>query len=469
MSSTTRGSNDTRNELLPHQTAFVETVLNPSGKRVVLLRADVGVGKSTALAALAGRLLQAKPAARVLVLVPGSLREQFRGMLRKVGASAVLVDRYRFRELFDSASGPEIWPRGAITILTPGFAQQADILESLSQTGWDLVIADEAYGRGAKADTMRRLARSANRVVIASSTIPELNEADLSGGDDPTVVEWRLDALVDQDGRVIGSGPRPIVHEVLFALTPPELGLREAVCNLCNVLRKSSESASLIEKVIVRRLDSSPPALEKTLRRFVDKSNASTSLMTRSEYLDDDLSDDHSGSQLHSDFTAEVARIARQVLEKIEQTSVDSKLAEFGALSDRLSNQPSRRRVCILTDYLETLFYLTAEIENRGLTSVELHGGMSIEHRERSLAAFAQSEGLLVATIAVIKGMELDATDLVLFDVPDSVTRLHVILSRFRQLRRQNPLHIYVIIRSNGTEGPQRSWRDLLEDLDADQ
>ena len=54
--------------LLPHQLAFVETVFNPASKRVILLRADVGLGKSAALVAVFGRLTKNWPVARALLI-----------------------------------------------------------------------------------------------------------------------------------------------------------------------------------------------------------------------------------------------------------------------------------------------------------------------------------------------------------------------------------------------------------------
>ena len=86
-----------RVQLLPHHSALADTALNPTGKRIILLHADVGLGKSTALAALAGRLLQANPSARALLLVPGALRDQFRQTFQQVGTPSLLVDRYKFR------------------------------------------------------------------------------------------------------------------------------------------------------------------------------------------------------------------------------------------------------------------------------------------------------------------------------------------------------------------------------------
>src|SRR5438093_11393649 len=89
-------------KLLPHQGALIETFFDPASKRLILLRGEVGLGKSVALAALASRLLQEQPTARVLFLVPAAMRSQFAERLRERSTPILLVDRYQFREMLDS-------------------------------------------------------------------------------------------------------------------------------------------------------------------------------------------------------------------------------------------------------------------------------------------------------------------------------------------------------------------------------
>jgi hypothetical protein len=467
MSSTGTQQNDPLAQLLPHQIALVDTVLDSGGRRVVLLRGDVGLGKSAALAALASRLLQDKPAARALLLVAGPVREQFRETLRKAGTPSLLMDRYRFRERLDSTSEGEIWPRGTVTILSPDFAKQPDILESLAETSWDLVIADEAHGfRGARAEALRRVGASAERVVLASATLPDVEHPIPFQGEDATVVEWRWDRLVDHDGRLLDSAPRPILHEVPFTLTPPELNLRETARHLCNVLSENADPESLITKRIVRSLESSPPALESTLRGLADRPASSTGSMNSPEYVDEEAPEDRSEFPISADITGEAASIVGRALEQVDRISVDSKLNAFGELLSRLVGKP--RRVCVLTEYLATLFYLTAEIEGRGMNHVMLHGGMSIEGRQHSLTSFTESEGFLVATLAAMQGIELGAvTDLVLYDIPSSKIRLQLVLSRFNRISRRSQMHLHVLTTADGTDDrasePLQFLRDALD------
>ena len=238
--------------LLPHQAAFVEAVLDPAGSQVTLLRGDVGLGKSTALAALASRLLQKQPTARSLFLVPAALRLQLVDMLRRAGTPALLVDRYLFREMVDSVSGGEFWPRGVVVVLSGEFARQFDILESLVSTRWDLVIADEAHSfRGARAEVLRRVGAVAERVVLATASNILLFDGPLEVA---AIVDWRRDQLVDRDGKPLDVAPRPVLHEVRFDLSQAERSLVDAVSEVCRILETGTSQQAWPREVAASEL-----------------------------------------------------------------------------------------------------------------------------------------------------------------------------------------------------------------------
>jgi hypothetical protein len=258
--------------LLPHQAALVETVLKPSTKRVVLLRGDVGLGKGAALVGLAMRLLKEQPASRVLVLVPAvALQYQFAEIFRTQGVPAVLVDRYRLREMLDAVSGPELWPPGIVAVLNLDFAKRPDVRDRLTDTRWDLVIADEAHAiGGARAEVLRAVMAVALRSVL--TTLPSLDLSDTLPIQGATVVEWNRDRIVDAAGALIAAPPRPVLHEVAFPLTPAELHLSETVGSVSRALSVGTPQEQFVAKGIGRSLQSSPAALEARLRTGVKAS-----------------------------------------------------------------------------------------------------------------------------------------------------------------------------------------------------
>jgi len=205
-------------KLLPHQAGFVETALSPSSKRVVLLRGDVGLGKTAAVVALVSRLVGEQPEARALVLSPAALRSQWVERLRSEGTPALLADRYKFRELVDTSPDRGVWPQGLAVALSDDFAKQPDVMESLGSVQWDLVIADEAHRfTGARGELLSRVGATAKRVILASATGTTL--PDVFSGEEATMVEWRSDQLVDHEGKRLYTATPLVLHEVPFSLS----------------------------------------------------------------------------------------------------------------------------------------------------------------------------------------------------------------------------------------------------------
>ena len=56
------------------------------------------------------------------------------------------------------------------------------------------------------------------------------------------------------------------------------------------------------------------------------------------------------------------------------------------------STDEDEEKLCVLTDYRSTLFYLAAEIENIGKVCHVLHDASNADSRQRTLAAFSSVE-----------------------------------------------------------------------------
>ena len=119
--------------LLPHQAALVDLFFSPSSKRALVLKADVGLGKSTALIAVASRFLRAASAeCFVLSLPPRCKNSSYKFCGSKDQASE--MDRYRFRELLDSAAGEELWPAWGCDCDNSSICETGDIRKFLTST-----------------------------------------------------------------------------------------------------------------------------------------------------------------------------------------------------------------------------------------------------------------------------------------------------------------------------------------------
>jgi ERCC4-related helicase len=440
-------------KLFPHQAALVEAFFDPSSKRILLLRSDAGLGVTAALAVLVQRLLRERPQARVLFLAPSALRFQILETLRQLDVPSQLVDRYRFREMFESTTRGEPWPYGTALVLSLDFARQSDITASLAKARWDLVIASEAHRlRRARAETLRRIITSAERAILATIPLPGLELDDAFAAENMTEVVWQRDKVVGHDGKPLDGAKRPVLHEVDFSLSPTELGLRDTMADIYRVMGGSAEVRNFVAKVLLGQLDSSPVVLEGALQRLVQR------LEIRDEELVFDEEETHEYQRapwVNRTTNQKVAALASDALREIETITADSKLGAFGQLLNQLNEgAPSYRRICVLTDYLATLYYLAAEIEGRGWAYQLVHGAMSAEDRYGSLARFVNESRILVATrAAVVEGTDLgEVTDLVLYDLPDNRMSLQQILGRFDRFGRKRQLTIHALTPSNESD-----------------
>jgi len=470
--------NDTTMKMLPYQNALLETFFDPASKRVILLRGDVGTGKSAALAALVGRLLREKQMARILFLVPATLRLQFIDMLHNRDCPAMIVDRYRFREMLDASAENDFWPKGVALILSIDFAKQTDIQDSLSTTYWDLVIIDEAhiFRSGARLDALRKIASSADRIIMA--TVIPLELPNIFPIDDTAIVVWKRTQLIDLDGKPLDIGMCPVLNEVPFNLSTAELHLRSTMNDLCGILGKAIPQQNFRTMRFIRALESSPAALEVNLQRYRNQLKEREEVFRKLlKALDDveideiSLEDSESVTEeevrasveapvdlvmkevlledLDSATKEEAIRIAERALKEIDELTYDSKFYAFNKLLNQLYDG-EYRWICVFTQFVSTLYYLAAEIEDRGMEYLILHGGMSSEDRQLQSSLFKTSEKILLTTSAGIEFFELAyATDLILYDIPTK--EIQQLLGRFNRTGRKKPLNIHALTPSDST------------------
>ena len=219
---------------------------------------------------------------------------------------------------------------------------------------------------------------------------------------------------------------------------------------------------------MLRCFQSSPPALEHSLQRLAEGLRGQSGMEDTLWELEDDLPDDGSNARIVANGEANIAEVARCALTQMEGIGGDSKLRAFDDLLTQLNDveMPSRR-ICVLTNYLGTLYYLAAEIEDRGNACHLLHGGMGTAERHDALSQFVGAGGILVATTAVmVEGFNLPAvTDLVLYDMPRSKVALQGVLGRFDRFGRQTRLNIHVLTASNVANSSASEDLEILHEL----
>jgi superfamily II DNA or RNA helicase len=455
-------------ELFPHQAALLKTYFDPASERVILLRGDVALGKTVALVALTAQLLQERPTARVLVLAPAALGAQFARMFSEANTRCLLVDRYQFREMRDSTADGEFWPRGMVSVLSLDFAKLPDILDRLTEARWDLVIVDDVHRSmtGRRSEVLRRVGGSAQRLVLATASDVVLT--DVFPGEMATTVEWQRNRIVHYDGTLLDTLPPPLLHEVSFTLLPAELSLLDTMEDLFSIRKVGLPHSKVIAESTLRCFQSSPAALEHSLQRLSEGLQAPSDLDEPLGELTDGGPEGGSDVQTDQSSQETVAEIAKRALRQMEEIGGDSKLNAFGKLLGHINEGGMPfGRICVVTEYLDTLYYLGAEIEDRGIVCQLLHGDMAAEDRRRAWAMFDSDAGILVATtVGIAEAHNFAAvTDLVLYDLPRSKIALQQVLGRFDRFGRQSRLNVHVLKPSNFPHGFPTESFGLLQEL----
>ncbi|TYO96921.1 DEAD/DEAH box helicase [Desulfallas thermosapovorans] len=130
-------------EPLPHQiTAVYDTMLSRQPLRF-LLADDPGAGKTIMAGLLIRELVIRGDLKRCLICAPGGLVEQWQDELaRRFHLSFAIISRQTFQE---SPGGNPFQEKNLVLCRLDYLSRNDDVQEKLRQTGWDLIIVDEAH------------------------------------------------------------------------------------------------------------------------------------------------------------------------------------------------------------------------------------------------------------------------------------------------------------------------------------
>ncbi|HDD53398.1 MAG TPA: DUF2075 domain-containing protein, partial [Thermosulfidibacter takaii] len=127
---------------LPHQIEAVYHYILRNPRIRFLLADDPGAGKTIMAGLLIKELKYRGLVDRILILVPGHLKDQWKREMRdKFQEKLEEVNR----ATINASWGQNVWKEKNQVITSLDFARQDDVKESLREAQWDLVIVDEAH------------------------------------------------------------------------------------------------------------------------------------------------------------------------------------------------------------------------------------------------------------------------------------------------------------------------------------
>jgi len=493
---------------LPHQIEAVYHYILRQPRIRFLLADDPGAGKTIMTGLLLKELKYRGLVQRTLIVVPGHLKDQWlREMKERFGEPFTVVDR----SVLNATWGRNVWQEQPQVITSMDFAKQDEVMATLAEVHWDLVVVDEAhklaaYRYGEKTTRTERyrlgelLSRTSHFLLFLTATPhrgdPEnfrlfldllepgmfattdlLREA-VHNADNPLFLRRLKEDLKDFEGRPLF--PSRHVTTKAYRLNDDEKRLYNAVTDY---VEKSYNKALSAEKrnvafallILQRRLASSIRAVRRSLERRKERLEELLQLgkwlaergtvdeeqledapeverLQREEELIERLTAAETREELQSEIATltELIRLAREA----ERHEIETKLKELRKVMEDERIQQTGEKLLIFTESRETLEYLAEKLKAWGYSVVTLHGGMNLDARIRAEHEFRERAQVMVSTEAGGEGINLQFCSLMVnYDIPWNPNRLEQRMGRIHRYGQQKEVHIYNLVAADTREG----------------
>ena len=462
-----------RIDLLSYQLEPALAVLRGRACRL-LLADEVGLGKTIQAGLVLKELLARGQADRTLILTPAGLRDQWAHELSsRFDIDTDIVDGPFLRSVVTSLSrGVNPWTLAAVRIASFDFIKRAEVLRSLEEIVWDLVLIDEAHGMTGDSDrgiAGRALTSRARHVVLLTATPHAGDEAafvslcDLgrlaTAGDRHPIVIFRR-SRVD-----VGLTTLRRTRLLPVRPTPEERRMHRLVDLYTNRVWRAAtarghDAALLAMLVLKKRALSSARSLATSAARRLDHLGnvesdplAQPPLPLESESDEVDRTDEEPrevlaplglGSTAH-----ERAWLGAIHAAALAAAGSESKLSCLRRLLRRVG-EPA----IVFTEYRDTLLRIASTIAP--LTPIALlHGGLTREERRAAEERFTSGTAqVLLATDAAGEGLNLQACCrlVVNCELPWSPMRLEQRAGRVDRIGQDRPVHVIHLLARDTAE-----------------
>ena len=512
---------------LPHQIEAVYGYILKKPRIRFMIADDPGAGKTIMAGLLIKELKIRNLVKRILIVVPGHLRDQWRRELKE-----------RFEEIFipvgrqylDSLFGQNVWMRENQVVTSIDFAKREDVLPSIAAVHFDLIIVDEAhkmsaYRYGEKIDKTSRyklgetLSNNCEHLLFLTATphkgdpenfrlfldliepgffaTNDMVAESVRSKDNPLFIRRVKEDLKDFEGKPLFL-PRH-VHTAAFqwkTTSPNEVELYNALSRYVEtqynkaLAKDKYRNITFALIILQRRLASSTYALLKSLERrkkrleeylkdatgahrfsesafdFENVDDMSEEDRWREEEIWETLSVAENREELEKEIT--IIETLIEQAKAIIQNEEEIKLTEFKKSLRELSEKyedPQDKKILVFTESRDTLEYLEKKIRTWGYRTNTIHGGMKLEERIKAEGIFKNETDVLIATEAAGEGINLQFCHLMVnYDIPWNPNRLEQRMGRIHRYGQQKEVFVFNLVAIDTREG--RVLYKLFEKLD---
>jgi superfamily II DNA or RNA helicase len=455
--------------ILPHQLEPALAVI--AGARRVLVADEVGLGKTIQAGLVIAEVVRRLAAARVLVVVPASLAEQWEEELaQRFGLACRHGDRFSIDALSQrAASADNPWRLAGVWIASLDFLKQLHVFESLPAAAWDLVVVDEAHvacGDSDRHAVCRHLTASARSVVLLTATPHDGDPARFARllslgtrGDRNESIEifrrTRRDLNLDAPRRTTWHRVAP--SEAESRLFDALLGFERHVLAATGTERQ--DVARLLLSVFRKRALSTAAALGISLQRrlaWLDEVGGTVEAAPRQQALAfgeaDELGADEAiglSVDLGLDPNRERLWIRRVLGLATAAARHETKVRRLFALVRR-----AREPIVIFTEFRDSLDAIRRRCP-AGLAVACLHGGQTAAERRVELGRFQRGEAcVLLATDVAGLGLNLQARSRLVVNVelPWNPVRLEQRAGRVDRFGQTKRVHVALFVSTHRAE-----------------
>ncbi len=478
-----------------------------------LIADDPGAGKTIMAGLIIKELKLRGIVNRILIVVPGHLKDQWRRELKdKFHEPFTVIDR----GFLDAHYAENPWQKENQVITSIDFAKRVEILTALRGTYWDLVIVDEAhkmaaYRYGEKLSKTGRykfgevISRTTDHLLFLTATphkgdpenyrlfldllVPgffatkELIDESINNRDNPLFIRRMKEDLKDFDGKPIFTNRYP--RTIKFRLSEKEKILynelsKYVISQYNKALRKDKKrNVAFALLILQRRMASSTYALFKSLDRrehrlkdLIKKPEHKEEILT---YIDIEEIDDYeeekrwekekewetlSIAENKEELEKEIDTLSKLIKKAKEILNVECeiKLSELKMAIEegfvKIKEMQGKEKILIFTESKDTLEYLVEKIKEWGYSVNFIHGGMRLEERIKAEKIFQHRTQIMVATEAAGEGINLQFCHLMInYDIPWNPNRLEQRMGRIHRYGQQKDVYIFNLVAEDTREG----------------
>jgi len=493
---------------LPHQIDAVYFHILRQPRIRFLLADDPGAGKTIMVGLILKELKLRGLADRVLIVIPGHLKDQW---VRELKEKFKETFKEINRATMNASWGRNVWEEEVQAITSMDFAKQDDVLPSLAEAKWDLVVVDEAhkmaaYEYGAKKKETERyklgelLSRNTDLLVFLTATphrgdpanfrlfldllepsffsTNEMLEESIKNKDNPLFLRRLKEDLKGFDGASLFP-PRE-VKTIKYRLSEDERRLYNAVTKYVEVhynraLEKEKRNVAFALLILQRRLASSIRAIRRSLERRRERLQI---LYQHGEIIqeygrldiealedapelerwekENELLEKLTSSESLPELKDEIEKLDEliELAKEAEKKEIETKLTQLKKVMDDQKIGKGQEKLLIFTESRDTLEYLVEKIRKWGYSVTYIHGGMNLDKRIGAEREFKEKAQIMVSTEAGGEGINLQFCWLMVnYDIPWNPNRLEQRMGRIHRYGQQYEVYIYNLVAVDTKEG----------------